>query len=219
MNRALLTIELRHLSVPYGIAAVMFLAYALVYPKPLFWFNPGLLLIGLLQGALLGAWLFALPRRWEPYEQTLGASRQRIFWIRWSAGIGLQLLTVITAWLLLGGGLRMAMQGAQLPYYPMIRFFEANALWPALVVSLFSFQLLGFLFLRQKFHGRILHPVAGLILVLLFLGIVPGLFVTGQEEGFNIVPSSALTALYGVILFGSLLFSSRYCFRNMEIES
>jgi hypothetical protein len=50
MNRALLTLELRHVAAPYGLAGGLFLAYALAYPNPLFWHNPGLILLGLFKG-------------------------------------------------------------------------------------------------------------------------------------------------------------------------
>jgi hypothetical protein len=218
MNRALLTLELRHVAAPYALAGGLFLAYALAYPNPLFWHNPGLILLGLLQGALLSTWIFAMPRRWEPYVQTLGASRERIFWIRWSAGILLQVLTITTAWLLLIGGLRMALHEAHLPYYPMIRFFEAHALWPSLTVSLLSFQLFGFLYLRQKFHGRAWLPVAGVFATLLLLALVTRVSF-GTLEGEFIRTGSALAAVYGAILFSALLAASRHCYRHMEIQS
>jgi hypothetical protein len=218
MNRALLTLELRHVAMPYALAGGLYIAYALAYPKPLFWHHPGLILLGLFQGALLSTWIFALPRRWEPYVQTLGASRERIFWIRWTAGIALQVLTITAAWLLLAGGLRMALHEAHLPYYPMIRFFEAHALWPSLMVSLLSFQLAGFFYLRQKFHGGAWLPVGGLLLALFLLALTTGLFL-GTLDPELIRPKSALAAVYGAALFGALLAASRHCFRNMEIES
>jgi hypothetical protein len=112
----------------------------------------------------------------------------------------------------------MALHESHLPYYPMIRFFEAHALWPSLMVSLLSFQLFGFLYLRQKFQGRAWLPLTGVFATLLLLALITRVSFGALEDGF-IRTWSALAAVYGAIVFSALLVSSRHCFRHMEIQS
>ncbi len=223
----LIKLDLRKVLTGYITFVLVLSAYLLFWQKPLGSTDTIIIPAGVLQGLYLAWRIFKDHGSTQSFIFSRPFSRNRLFWNRWGLGITLQMVTLLIVLILLASGARSFIHKSNLPYYPMVQWYELSVLWPLAVVSLTAFQIQMFLMLRArtlqtaslpKWRKVVTYAIVCFI-ALAFLG------------GFRVVAS---TALHGAIdpahIGNAVLFyvltltvlttlTSLHCYRHIEIEA
>jgi len=223
----LIKLDLRKVLTGYITFVLVLLAYLLFRQKPLESTDTIVIAAGLLHGLYLAWRIFKDPGSTQSFIFSRPFSRNRLFWNRWGLGITLQMVTLLIVLILVASGARSFIHKSNLPYYPMVQWYELSVLWPLAIVSLTAFQIQMFLMLRARTLQTASLPkwrkVATYAIVcfiaLVFLG------------GFHVVVSAvsngptAPARLGNAVLFYMLTLTllttltSLHCYRHIEIEA
>ncbi len=217
------------------------LLYVLLKPSPIRYFDGPLVLLGIAQGGLLGFRIFWDGRGVRAFLFSRSFSPGRFFMVRWLFGLGVLAITWATVALLLGGGVREAVQTSlfQNGWFPMIRRLELQTLPGLMLISTIVYQSTVFFVVRYRFFGQprlkrfgwwsrlVLNVLLGLYTIpVVLMMLLYTLFVTGFQivSGAPFYPSFFP---YYLLMFGipaalqTLLIPlcGRYCYCCQEIES
>ena len=151
MITEMLKLELRKIGPYYGVCLGLMAGFILFYNRPLAISNFVITAIAVIQGGVLAWWIFDEPGDTGSFIFSRPLSRRRLFMMRWTLGISLQLLTGALVFLLIASGLRSGVQiGMGSPYYPMVKWFELEILWSVCLFSLLGYGVQMFLKLRSR---------------------------------------------------------------------
>ena len=223
----LIKLDLRKVLTGYITFVLVISAYLLFRQKPLESTDTIVIAAGLLQGLYLAWRIFKDPGSTQSFIFSRPFSRNRLFWNRWGLGITLQMVTLLIVLILVASGARSFIHKSNLPYYPMVQWYELSVLWPLAIFSLTAFQIQMFLMLRARTLQTASLPkwrkVATYAIVcfiaLVFLG------------GFRVVASAALhgatapahlgnaSLFYVLTLTVLTTLTSLHCYRHIEIEA
>jgi len=179
MKWELIKSDFRKTALPYAAILAALAAYVLFKPRPLYSVDFAGGGLGLLQGTVLAWFIFRDSAGTESFILSRPLTRGRLFGHRFGLGIGLQSVTVIVLLVLIATGLRSHIQHYRLPYYPMIKWYEASIIAPVAVCGLIGFELAMFFILRgriaseatatwRKITGRVL-VVFGVVVILVLV--------------------------------------------------
>ena len=227
MRWELIKLDLHKVAWGYAIIVCGLVAYVLARPTPLG--SGDIIAAG---GGLLGGWFVAWrifgdrdSTRAFVFSRSFG--RKRLFWHRWALGMALQGLGLLLVWCAIAFGARSWLHHFNSPWYPMVKWYDLNVLWPIAVFGLIAFNVQMFMMLRgligkslvrsrrQVIAGR----VAAVIVAVLF--VVGGLFGTAMRAqgilGVGAIRYYVLGYAAIVSLFAAM--GARNCIICMEIES
>ena len=112
------------------------------------------------------------------------------------------------------------------PYYPMVRWYDLNVLWPIVIAAVAGFHISMFLTLRwQIVNTGVNSKHRNLLIMILMglgaLGLAASIFMMGATHQ---IPSSItnpplILCGYVAILAFVLLIASFHCHRHMEIAA
>ncbi len=223
----LIKLDLRKVLTGYITFVLVISAYLLFRQRPLDSTDTIVIAAGLLQGLYLAWRIFKDPGSTQSFIFSRPFSRNRLFWNRWSLGITLQMVTLLIVLILVASGARNFVHKSNLPYYPMVQWYELSVLWPLAIVSLTAFQIHLFLMLRARTlqtaslskWKKVATYAILCFFALAFLG------------GFHVVVNTALdgttaparlgnVALFYVLTLTVLTtLTSLHCYRHIEIEA
>ncbi len=223
----LIKLDLRKVLTGYITFVLVISAYLLFRQKPLESTDTIVIAAGLLQGLYLAWRIFKDAGSTQSFIFSRPFSRNRLFWNRWGLGITLQMVTLLIVLILIASGARNFIHKSNLPYYPMVQWYELSVLWPLAIVSLTAFQIQMFLMLRAGTLQTASLPkwrkVATYAIICFFALAFLG--------GFHVVVSAvsngaaAPTYLGNAVLFYMLTLTllttltSVHCYRHIEIEA
>jgi hypothetical protein len=223
MKWELVKSDFRKTALPYAAILAALAAYVLFKPRPLYSVDFAGGGLGLLQGIVLAWLIFRDPAGTESFIMSRPLTRGRLFRHRLGLGIGLQLATVILLFVLIATGLRSHIQHYRLPYYPMIKWYEASIIAPVAVCGLIGFELAMFFILRgriasegaatwRKIAGRLLVVFGMVVIIVLVMGRVADAPITSGGWFKH--------AAWGYAAVAIILstYASAHCFRHIEIE-
>jgi len=223
MKWELIKSDFRKTALPYAAILAALAAYVLFKPRPLYSVDFAGGGLGLLQGTVLAWFIFRDSAGTESFILSRPLTRGRLFGHRFGLGIGLQSVTVIVLLVLIATGLRSHIQHYRLPYYPMIKWYEASIIAPVAVCGLIGFELTMFFMLRgriasagmatwRKTAARLLVVFGVAVIILLVIGRVADAPTT---SGGWLKHAAWGYAAVTVIL---TTYASAHCFRHIEIE-
>jgi len=223
----LIKLDLRKVLTGYITFVLVISAYLLFWQRPLGSTDTIVIAAGLLQGLYLAWRIFKDPGSTQSFIFSRPFSRNRLFWNRWGLGITLQMVTLLIVLILVASGARNFIHKSNLPYYPMVQWYELSVLWPLAIVSLTAFQIQMFLMLRARTLQTASRPkwrkVATYAIVcfiaLVFLG---GFHVVGSVVSNGATAPARLgnAALFYVLTLTVLTtLTCVQCYRHIEIEA
>ena len=244
MIMEIVRVELRKAAPLYMLTASVLVVFTLLSPRTLTRTDPFLALLGAAHGVGLARRLFSDGAS-RAFMFSRAMTRQRLFLTRWGLGMALQALTLLTIAACLAFGLREWVQVSlfRSHYYPMVKWFELNGLWPIGLLSLIAFQVTMF----AKLRGQLLMPsdtpsrfatvirplrrvsviAVGVAAVAVCLAVPMFSFVRVGNGGIQppliasvTIPNVAQVAVlvYAVLLLLLATPACAYCYRNMEVE-
>jgi hypothetical protein len=239
MNRLILQLSFRESAV-WAIPIVLAIfGYTVFGSAPLRYFDNAFALLGAALGGVLGFRVFWDGGGVRPFLFSRTFSPTRLFMVRWLYGIAVLCGTWIIVAIIIGGGLRQAVQVGcfQSGWYPMVRSMELQSLMTLASISLLFYQTTVFWVIRYRFLGKRRYKGVSLwfryfvtivlsIFVLIYGGLLlmfvgSGLFWSGYV-GFSralMFPFLLIFALPAVLQTVFVPLCGRYCYTNQEIES
>jgi len=223
----LIKLDLRKVLTGYITFVLVISAYILFRQRPLESTDTIVIAAGLLQGLYLAWRIFKDPGSTQSFIFSRPFSRNRLFWNRWGLGITLQMVTLLIVLILIASGARDFIHKSNLPYYPMVQWYELSVLWPLAIVSLAAFQIQMFLMLRARTLQTAALPkwrkVPTYAIICFFAFAFSGgfhLVVRAVSDGF-VAPiylgKAALFYMFTLTVLTTL--TSVRCYRHIEIEA
>jgi hypothetical protein len=229
MWRAVWRIELRKTVPYYAVAVAALVVYVLLRQAPLGSGDLGSLALSALVGAWLADSVFLDAPGTGAFIFSLPVTRRRLFWYRWSLGIGLIAAGEAVVLIVILSGLRQMVQTCAFHpfWYPTMRWRELGYLWPLAAGAIWGYQVTGFS--RLRWPSRQARPIGwqrfSLPTWIVMLFVLGGLGVlmswerpSGPGDGWNPVTSGWFVAYIGVLTVLTAA-SSALCYRRLEIEA
>ena len=225
---AMLKVELRKVWVYYVPFLVVIVFRALFQGKPLTKNEPVLAIMAICQGLFLALLLFRDPGVTRPFLFSRPLSRQRLFFIRWTLGLTLQVLTLIVLFAVIAFGARSWLHvKAYSPYHPMVQWFELQVLWPVGLCSLLAYEIGMFLKLRaeilatrsNRWQDTLVQWLASaLTVLLLFLPVFSSAIAPISEVLSNRMVIFGLLAYVATITILATA-ASVHCYSHLEVDA
>jgi len=227
MRWELIKLDLHKVAWGYAIIVCGLVAYVLARPTP---FSSGDSIatgLGLLGGWFVAWRIFGDRDSTRAFVFSRSFGRKRLFWHRWALGMALQLLTLLLVFCTIAIGARSWLHHFNSPWYPMVKWYDLNVLWPIAVFGLIAFNIQMFMMLRgfilTSSHRSRRRVIAGRVAAV----ISAVLFVLGALYGTRLSAPDAsgiATIRYYLLGYAALvsLFAAaaaRHCIIYMEIES
>jgi hypothetical protein len=237
MWRAIWRIELRK-TVPYYLSMpTVAVLYVLMRQAPLGCDDQWPFSVAIFMGMWLAQRIFRDASGTEAFVFSLPLSRTRLFWYRWTLGVGMVALTGAAVGVVIATGLRETVQTGLYDsvWYPMVRWRELGILWPLAAGALFGYQLAAFGALSRPLRapaeaGGRRGPLVVWIVAIVALGGLATLttgaraFLPGDSAGmeapqrWELITSPAFIA-YLAVLTVLTTASCLWCYRRLEIEA
>jgi hypothetical protein len=223
----LIKLDLRKVLTGYITFVLVLSVYLLFRQRPLDSTDTIVIAAGLLQGLYLAWRIFKDPRSTQSFIFSRPFSRNRLFWNRWGLGLTLQMVTLLIVLILIASGARNFIHKSNLPYYPMVQWYELSVLWPLAIVSLTAFQIQMFLMLRARTLQTASLPkwkkVATYAILCFFaLAFLGGfrLVASAISHGATAPAHLGNAALFYMLTLTVLTtLTSLHCYRHIEIEA
>ncbi len=227
MRWELIKLDLHKVAWGYAIIVCGLVAYVLARPTPL---GSGDIIAaggGLLQGWFVAWRIFGDRDSTRAFVFSRSFGRSRLFWHRWALGMALQGLTLLLVLGTIAIGARSWLHHYNSPWYPMVKWYDLNVLWPIAILGLIAFNVQMFMMLRgligksshrscrQVIAGRVVAVIAAVLFV---LGALYGTRVSAPDASgiatirYYLLGYAALVSLFAAI-------AARHCIIYMEIES
>jgi len=227
MRWELIKLDLHKVAWGYAIIVCGLIAYVLGRPTP---FSSGDSIatgLGLLQGWFVAWRIFGDRDSTRAFVFSRSFGRKRLFWHRWALGMALQGLTLLLVCCTIAIGARSYLHHRNSPWYPMVKWYDLNVLWPIAVFGLIAFNIQMFMMLRgfilagshrsrrRVIAGRVAAVIAAVLFV---LGVLYGTRVSAPDASgiatirYYLLGYAALVSLFAAI-------AARHCIIYMEIES
>ncbi len=227
MRWELIKLDLHKVVWGYAIIVCGLVAYVLGRPTPL---GSGDIIAaggGLLQGWFVAWRIFGDRDSTRAFVFSRSFGRKRLFWHRWALGMALQLFTLLLVCCTIAFGVRNWLHHFNSPWYPMVKWYDLNVLWPVALFGLVAFNVQMFMMLRRfilksldrsrrkVIAGRVAAVIAAVLFV---LGTLWGTRVSAPgASGIATIRYYFLGYAAIVSLFAAI--AARHCIIHMEIES
>ncbi len=227
MKWELIKLDLHKVAWGYAIIVCGLVAYVLGRPTPL---GSGDVIAaggGLLQGWFVAWRIFGDRDSTQAFVFSRSFGRKRLFWHRWVLGMALQLLTLLLVFCTITFGARSYLHHFNSPWYPMVKWYDLNVLWPVALFGLVAFNVQMFMMLRgligksshrsrrQVIAGRVAAVIVAVLFV--FGGLVSSVAQVRGTSGVATMRYYFLAYAAIVSLFAAI--SARHCIIHLEIES
>ena len=237
MWRAVWRIELHKSVLIYAAMLVIAVPYVLMRQSPMGCDDMAPFAFAVAVGMLLAGCIFRDAPGTAAFVFSLPMSRTRLFWYRWSLGVGMIALAAVACEAVLATGLREAAQSRLIGsvWYPMVRWLELGVLWPVASGALLGYQVMAFVGLRWRHRapGGVRKGRALLVAMIVALAVVfvlgflmwsgpnPGSGGSGGLETparWGFITSPAFIAWLAVLTVMTTV-GCLSCYRRLEIEA
>ncbi len=227
MRWELIKLDLHKVAWGYAIIVCGLVAYVLARPTP---FSSGDSIaagVGLFGGWFVAWRIFGDFDGTQVFVFSRSFGRSRLFWQRWLLGMALQGLALLLVLGTIAIGARSRLHQFNTPWYPMVKWYDLNVMWPIAVFWLTAFSVQMFMMLRRGILKSLDRSRRQIIAGRVAAVIVAVLFVLGVLWGDRLGPLGALSIAtirycflgYTAIVSLFAAIAARHCIIHMEIES
>ncbi len=229
MRWELIKLDLHKVAWGYAIIVCGLVAYVLGRPTPLG--SGDIIAAG---GGLLGGWfvawrIFGDRDSTQAFVFSRSFGRKRLFWHRWALGMALQGVGLLLVFCAIAFEARSWLHHFNSPWYPMVKWYDLNVLWPIALSGLIAFNVQMFMMLRgligkslvRSRRKVIAERVVIVILAVLFMAMGGTLvcFVATEEGASGVAWIRYYVLGYAAIVSLFAAMGARNCIICMEIES
>ncbi len=228
MKWELIKLDLHKVAWGYAIIVCGLVAYVLARPTPL---GSGDIIaagLGLLQGWFVAWRIFGDRDSTRAFVFSRSFGRKRLFWHRWVLGMALQLLTLLLVCCTIAFGARSYLHHFNSPWYPMVKWYDLNVLWPIALFGLIAFNVQMFMMLRglilkslPRSRRHVIAARVGIVIVVILFMVMSSLmgFVAKADGTSGVATFRYYLLVYAAIVSLFAAISARHCIIHMEIES